>query len=107
MKSSFIKNHLKDLLLKSVASVGDGTFVDGLVLGLLLSSDTDSTDTLLDLFGEWRDSARDMELTEDKKKLFMYVAYFMTYTKGRVLLQNKFGGIRRSIKKRDKKLERK
>ena len=107
MNSVLSKTYLKDLLTKCTKSIDGGSFVDGLVLGVLLKSDVGTTDTLIDLFSEWKDSAKDMEVVEDDKKIFMYISYLTTFTKGRLLPSTESVLSDGSLKKRDEKLIRK
>ena len=92
---------------KCINSIGEGSFIDGLALGVLLKSDIGTTDAMIDMFSEWRDSARDMEVVQEEKKMYMYIAYLMTYTKGRHFTHYESTSNDDCLRRREEKLQRK
>lgn len=61
----------------------DAGFVDGLVIGTLISEFPQDTDELVSMFEDWKQSVIEMECTDDSKKIVLYAAYWNTYLKGK------------------------
>lgn len=102
MNTDFSKNFLKETLLKCIESISSGTFVDGLTLGMMVMKEQGNLEDIIELIQDWKQSAEDMEITQDRKKIFMYIAYLMTYTKGKVAATPK-DSHERPLKKREEK----
>ena len=84
MNSYISKLELQKILGQCNQSIHTGDFADGIMLGLLLSKNKDDSEHIISIFDEWRNTADDMEL-DTEKRMFMYMAYMMTFEKGKLV----------------------
>jgi hypothetical protein len=73
----------KELWSMCVENKSGESFLDGLVLGSLVHDDSHSPEEWMALFDDWKNSATEMGLDNDNKKISMYSAYLKTYNKGK------------------------
>ncbi|CAI2374085.1 unnamed protein product [Moneuplotes crassus] len=91
----------KEIWTKLVEKGKKGTFLDGLVLGTLVQDQSHSIEDWASLFEDWKESANEMGLDEDKKKLLMYSSFLLTYNLGK----NRESMKKRDYKKAEKNIE--
>lgn len=75
-------NQNKETWAKCLKANKGGSFLDGIVLATLIQDKSHSIEDWTTLFGDWKESATEMGLNEDKKKMLMYSSYLSTYNLG-------------------------
>ncbi|CAI2374259.1 unnamed protein product [Moneuplotes crassus] len=91
----------KQTWTKCMQATEKGTFLDGLVLATLIQDQSHSIEDWASLFQDWKESASEMGLNEDKQKLLMYSSFLLTYNLGKHRENMK----KRDYKKLDKNME--